>query len=190
MLTHAQVLILPGLFNSGPEHWQSLWHATHPEYHRLEQKDWETPHCSDWVRTLATAIHKLEGPVALAGHSSACALVAHYAAEHGDGDGRVTAAFLVGPSDPEGPNYPAGPTGFAPMPLQKLPFRSVVVTSTNDPYVTLERAKLFASSWGSRLITVENAGHINAASGYGPWPEGLEWLEELRKITRKNNPSD
>jgi len=181
MSAHAQVLILPGLFNSGPQHWQSLWHAKHPEYHRIEQQDWETPRCEDWVQTLADAIRKIGGRVVLAGHSSACALVGHYAAQHGDGDGCVAAAFLAGPSDTEGPNYPAGPTGFAPMPLQKLPFKSVVVTSTDDPYVTLERAKIFASSWGSRLITLENAGHINAASGYGPWPEGLKWLEELQK---------
>jgi len=180
MSTHAQVLILPGLFNSGPEHWQSLWHAKHPEYHRLEQKDWETPDCADWVQTLEDAIGKIGGPVVLAGHSSACALVGHYAARYGDGEGRVAAAFLVGPSDTEGPNYPVGPTGFAPMPLHKLPFKSVVVASTDDPYVTLERAKSFASAWGSRLITLENAGHINAASGYGPWPEGLRWLEQLQ----------
>ena len=181
MSTQTSVLICAGLFNSGPEHWQSLWHARHPEYQRLEQEDWETPRLSDWVRTLADAIRKIDGPLLLAGHSSACATVAHYAAQHGDGGGRVVAAFLVGPSDTEGPNYPVGPTGFAPMPLQKLPFQSVVVTSTDDPYVTLERAQLFASSWASRLITLENAGHINAASGYGPWRQGLEWLEELRR---------
>lgn len=182
MATLAQVLILPGLFNSGPEHWQSLWHAKHREYHRLEQEDWETPRCAEWVNALAIATQKIEGRVVLAGHSSACALVGHYAAQHGDGNGKVSAAFLVGPSDTEGPNYPTGPTGFSPMPLQKLPFRSVVVTSTNDPYVTLARAKLFASSWGSKLITLENAGHINAASGYGAWPDGLKWLEELRMV--------
>ena len=182
MSTLAKVLILPGLFNSGPEHWQSLWCAQHPEYNRLEQQDWETPRRADWVQTLANSILKIGGPVVLAGHSSACATVAHYAAQYGDGDGYVTAAFLVGPSDTEAQSYPVGPTGFAPMPLQKLPFRSVVVASTNDQYATLERARLFASLWGSSLITLENAGHINAASGYGPWPEGLKWLEDLRKI--------
>jgi predicted alpha/beta hydrolase family esterase len=177
----ASVLVLPGLFNSGPQHWQSLWCSKHPDYHRLEQEDWETPRCSDWVRTLAAAISKIDRPLVLAGHSTACATVAHYAAQHGDGAGRVAAAFLVGPSDTEAPTYPVGPTGFSPMPLSKLPFPSVVVASTDDPYVTLERAMLFASSWGSRLITLAGAGHINAAAGFGPWPEGEKWLEELRR---------
>jgi predicted alpha/beta hydrolase family esterase len=68
------------------------------------------------------------------------------------------------------------------MPLRKLPFRSVVVASTDDPYVTLERAEFFARSWGSLLIKIANAGHINATSNHGPWPEGEAWLEQLREI--------
>jgi len=68
------------------------------------------------------------------------------------------------------------------MPLQKLPFRSVVVASTDDPYVTLERAEFFARSWGSRLIKISNAGNINTASGHGPWPQGEAWLDQLREL--------
>ncbi len=67
------------------------------------------------------------------------------------------------------------------MRLRKLPFRSVVVASTNDPFVTLERAELFAASLGSRLIKTSNAGHINTAFGHGPWPEGEAWLAEMRQ---------
>ncbi len=178
----ASVLLVPGLSNSGPEHWQSLWQARHPEYHRAQQADWETPRCQDWVRTLHAYILQIESPVVLAGHSLACATIAHYAAKHADAEGRVAAAFLVAPSDVEAPTYPPGSTGFDPMPLRKLPFRSVVVASTDDPYVMLERAELFASSWGSRVIKIANAGHINTASGHGLWPEGEQWLEQLREL--------
>jgi predicted alpha/beta hydrolase family esterase len=183
MKTLASVLLVPGLANSGPEHWQSLWGAIHPEYHRVQQTDWETPRCTDWVQTLHASICKIgKSPVVLAGHSLACATIAHYATKHFDGEGRVAAAFLVAPSDVEAPTYPPGSTGFDPVPLQKLPFRSVVVASTDDPFVTLERAEFFARSWGSRLIKITKAGHINTASGHGPWPEGEKWLEELRYI--------
>ena len=178
----ASVLLIPGLSNSGPEHWQSLWQAKHPEYHRVQQADWETPRREDWVRTLHACILQIESPVVLAGHSLACATIAHYAAKHGDCERRVAAAFLVAPSDVEAPTYPPGSTGFDPMPLPKLPFRSVVVASTDDPYVTLQRAEFFARSWGSRLIKIADAGHINTASGHGPWPEGEAWLEQLREI--------
>lgn len=179
----ASVLIVPGLYNSGPGHWQSLWCAKHPEYHRVEQKDWDTPRREDWVEALHDAIGNIvAGPVVLAAHSLACATIAHYAAEHGDCQGRVAAAFLVAPTDAEAPTFPPGTTGFTPVPLEKLPFRSVVVASRDDPYASIERAAFFAQSWGSRLIQIGNAGHINTASGHGWWPEGEVWLEELRKI--------
>jgi uncharacterized protein len=123
----------------------------------------------------------------LAAHSLGCVTVAHYAAIHGDGEGRVAAAFLVAPTNVDAPTFPPGSTGFNPMPLRKLPFRSIVVASTNDPYVTVDRAEFFARSWESRLITIANAGHINSASGYGLWPEGEAWLEQLREIGEDNS---
>ena len=178
----ASVLLIPGLYNSGPKHWQSLWEANHPEYHRVQQVNWDTPNCEDWVRTLHAHILQIEGPVVLAGHSLACATIAHYAAQYADCKGQITAAFLVAPTDIDAPTFPPGATGFNPMPLQKLPFRSVVVASSDDPYLTRERAEFFANSWGGRLVTIADAGHINATSGYGPWPEGEAWLEQLREI--------
>jgi predicted alpha/beta hydrolase family esterase len=93
----------------------------------------------------------------------------------------VRGALLVAPSDPEGPSYPLGPTGFAPMPLDRLPFRSIVVASTNDIYVTAERAREYAVAWGSELVDVGAAGHINAASGLADWPFGRVLLARLHE---------
>lgn len=173
------VLLIPGLYDSGPQHWQSLWQARHPDYRRLQQKDWATPRCVDWIATLDQALSGAGGPFVLAAHSTGCATVVHWAARFPHKD-RVHAAFLVGPSDPEASTYPSGPTGFAPMPMQRLPFRSVVVASEDDPYVTLERAQDFAAAWGSELRNLGRTGHINTDSGHGPWVEGEEWLERLR----------
>lgn len=66
------------------------------------------------------------------------------------------------------------------MPLVRLPFPSIVVSSTDDPYVTVDRAKAFATAWGSRLALVERVGHINSESGLGDWPAGYALLQELR----------
>jgi len=170
------VLVLPGLSGSGPQHWQALWLASHPGFRCVEQADWETPRCADWVARLDAAVRESGPRSLLVAHSAACALVAHWAAAHGR---KVRGALLVGPSDAEAPSFPAGPTGFAPMPLLRLPFRSTVVASADDPYVSLDRAELFARAWGSRFVNVGRAGHINAASGLGDWPRGLELLEEL-----------
>lgn len=175
----SSVLIIPGLGSSGPEHWQSLWEARHPEYQRIQQDSWENPRCSAWVRNLEVAIAAADAPVVLVAHSMGCAAVIHWAAGIGNGSQRVSAALLVSPPDVEADTIPVGPTGFAPYPLCRLPFRSVAVVSTNDPFVTLERAKHFAGAWGCDLITLEAAGHINTASGHGPWPEGELLLERL-----------
>ncbi|HSP13560.1 MAG TPA: alpha/beta hydrolase [Thermoanaerobaculia bacterium] len=179
-MNETAVLILPGLYNSGPEHWQSRWEAAKPSFRRVNQDDWERPRCADWIARLDAAVRATPDAVLVA-HSSSCALIAHWVA--GKPSGRVHGAMLVAPSDPEAPSYPAGPTGFAPMPLRRFPFPSVVVASTNDPYVTSQRARQFAEAWGSRFVSIGNAGHINSQSGLGDWPAGFAILQELRGQT-------
>lgn len=172
-----EVLTLPGLWNSGPQHWQTLWEARHPAWRRVLHRDWNTPACAEWVAELDAAIGQCERPPVLAAHSLSCATVAHWAAS--GSRLKIAGAFLVAPSDTEGPNYPPEPTGFAPMPLQALPFPSIVVASADDIYVSMDRARRFAQAWGSRLVEIGPAGHINGASGYGPWPEGERLLLEF-----------
>jgi predicted alpha/beta hydrolase family esterase len=176
MTAEPRVLLIPGLWNSGPQHWQSHWEAAYPSFVRLQQRDWETPDRQEWVETLQRAIAAEPGPVVLAAHSLGCCLVAHWAAAH---QGNVQGALLVAPSDVEAPSYPQGPTGFAPMPLERLPFPSLVVASTDDEYVSLDRAEQFAKAWGSRLEVVGPLGHINSASNLGLWPRGFALLREL-----------
>jgi len=177
-------LILPGLFNSGPEHWQSHWERLDPSCVRIEQADWETPRCADWVAGLDAAVALLEGDAVLVAHSSACAQVAHWALNAAPEQlARVRGALLVAPSDPAGPAFPVGPTGFGPIPENRLPFPSIVVASTDDEYVTLARAEAYAAAWGSRLVHAGAAGHLNSASGLGAWPAGYALLEELRSGT-------
>jgi predicted alpha/beta hydrolase family esterase len=171
-----RVLLLPGLYDSGPEHWQSHWERALPGLRRVRQRDWETPDRQEWVETLDRAVAEAGPDVVLAGHSTSCALVAFWARRPGR---RVRGALLVGPSDTEAPSYPSGPTGWAPMPLDRLPFPSIVVASENDEYVTLERAAQFASAWGGRLVNIGALGHINSASGLGDWPRGRALLDEL-----------
>jgi tryptophan 2,3-dioxygenase len=88
----------------------------------------------------------------------------------------IAGALLVGPSDTDAPGYPDCTTGFQPMQLARLPFPSIVVASSDDPYVSPARARQFAQAWGSAYIEIANAGHINGDAGYGPWPEGERLL--------------
>lgn len=174
---HCDVLTLPGLWNSGPQHWQSWWEKKHTNIRRIAHRDWNTPQRGEWVAELDAAIAACEGPPVLAAHSLSCALVAHWAAS--GSMLKVAGAFLVAPSDVEADSYPSGPTGFEPMPMMRLPFPSIVVASTNDEYVTLERARAFAAAWGSRFVEIGAAGHINGDAGYGEWPEGEKMLLDM-----------
>jgi len=177
-----RTLILPGLYNSDPSHWQSRWEAGDEAMERVIQDDWERPHCAEWVARLEQALERTGPETLLVAHSAGCALVAHWAI--GCSRGRVRGALLVAPGDPDAANFPSGPIGFAPMPLVRLPFPSVVVASSNDPFVTVVRAQAFARAWASEFVMIGNAGHINTASGLGDWPEGLALLRSLRENSR------
>jgi predicted alpha/beta hydrolase family esterase len=169
--------IVPGLGNSGPAHWQTYFERVHPAFTRIAQREWDAPDRTEWVATIEQALAGEDlAQVVLIAHSLGCVTVAHWAATYGH---RIKGALLVAPSDVETPHYAAFPTtGFGPMPLQRLPFPSKVVTSTTDQWVSEARARQFAAAWGSELITVGDAGHLNADSGYGDWPAGLALLRD------------
>jgi hypothetical protein len=170
-------LIIPGLGNSGPEHWQTFFEESGSHFYRVEQREWDSPDCEDWVKAIDQHIRKFDPiTVVLIGHSLGCTTIAHWAARNKT---LIKGALLVAPSDIEQPVYTFPATGFAPIPLLTLPFPSIVVASEDDPWVSLERAGFFAERWGSRFQNIGKAGHINLAAGFGPWPQGLELLQQL-----------
>lgn len=171
------LLIVPGLYDSAPGHWQDIWLHTQPGAVKVEQDDWERPTLGEWVAELLSAVRRHPGAV-LVGHSLGCALIAHVAQLNG-GRG-VGGALLVAPAEVNR-NGPAGDllAGFGPMPLGQLPFPSTVVASRNDPFAAFDRSQLFARSWGATFVDIGEAGHINVASGHGLWPEGGAILQAL-----------
>ena len=170
------VVIVPGYSNSGPQHWQSLWQEKHPEYLRVEQRDWNNPIKAEWIATLRRFLSEINGPIILVAHSLGCIAVAHWAAENNE---KVFGALLVAPADVERPDALPPLRNFSPVPLNLLPFPSIVVASTTDPYVSLWRAEYFAKSWGGRFIIIGPAGHINTDAGFGPWRQGEVLLQQL-----------
>ena len=173
----SSVLILPGLGNSGPQHWQSLWENAHPDFSRVQQSDWDNPVCAEWVAALETAVERVGSQVVLVAHSLACLTIAHWAAKpHSPAAG----ALLVAVPDRDGPNWPAQIAGFGETPMLRLPFPSTVVISSNDSYGSPLHSEQLARAWGSRIAHIGNRGHINADSGLGIWMEGFDLLEQLR----------
>ena len=177
MIKPGNILILPGWQGSGAGHWQSLWQAQYA-YPRVEQHDWLRPLRGDWISRLEDVVLSTDGPVVLVAHSLGCVLVAAWAA-HSRNAHRVKAALLVAPADVEQEALRPVLASWSPIPRQSLPFKSTLVASQDDPYCGFERARGFAAAWGATLVDAGAAGHINADSGLGDWPQGQALLKEL-----------
>ena len=159
-----EILIVPGWGGSGADHWQSQWGFDH----RVELDDWFDPRRESWIGALDAALAQFDEPPIVVAHSLGCIISAHARFE-------IRAALLVAPADVD-----RSLRDFGPVPTEPLPFPSLVVTSDNDPYVSLSRARDFADLWHSELVVIPGAGHLNAESNLGAWPAGRALLERLR----------
>jgi predicted alpha/beta hydrolase family esterase len=178
------LLIAPGHGNSGQGHWQTLLERSHPKAVRVEQKNWNLPTRRLWTAALDRTVRSVAAPMILVGHSAGVSTIVHWAARY-PSPSHVVGALLVAPPDMEVslPGFPPAwvlrLAGWAPIPRQKLPWKTLVVASHNDPFCAIDRARDFASAWGAVFRDVGPAGHINSAAGYGPWPELPALLEAL-----------
>jgi uncharacterized protein len=175
----ATVLILPGWQGSGPEHWQMRWADRHG-YAVVEQNDWQRPRRGDWLARLDEVVIDTPGLLVLAAHSLGCIQVAAWAAVSQQ-TSRIRGALLVAPGDVETPELKELLPGWQPIMRQPLPFKSTVVGSQNDPFCSVERAQGLAQDWGAQWVDLGLAGHINAESSLGDWPEGHALLQTLLK---------
>ena len=173
------VLLLPGWQGSGPEHWQMRWAKVHG-YSVVEQNDWQRPRRGDWLARLDEVVIDAPSPVVLVAHSLGCILVSAWAvfSRH---TAKVRAALLVAPGDVAQPGLQEVLPGWLPIEGRPLPFRSIVVGSDNDPYCSAERAQQLARNWSAHWVGLGAAGHINADSSLGDWPEGHTLLQTLLK---------
>lgn len=200
--SEVDILIVPGWSSSGDDHWQSRWQRSLKTARRVEQADWYHPDRNAWVGTLISTVANSETdlPIVIVAHSLGVATAIHAVNELPPG--MIAGAFLVAPADVDnaarwpvtsGYTFDRSAHGFAPLPMRRLPFPSAVVASTNDPYCSLERARVLAQSWGARFIEAGTMGHINVSSGHGPWPEGLMqfgWFLKMvgEEMQARSNP--
>lgn len=171
-IADVDILMIPGFTNSGPEHWQSRWQERLSTARRVEQTDWDNPNRDVWVQSIVAAVGSCRQPVVLIGHSLGVAAIVHAAPHIPAGD--VIGAFLVAPAgDTAIELEDAIDNHFAPVPRTKLPFPSVLVASHDDPHCPFLTAEEYAAAWGAEFVDAGHSGHLNTASGHGPWPEGL-----------------
>ena len=168
-------LIIPGFGNSDEAHWQTYFEKQLPNCARVIQLSWNKPTCTEWVNSINEAIMQ-HNPlsVVLISHSLGGIVIANWVKKFNI---KIKGAMIVAPPDIENPWQDLGLESFTPIPLQKFSFPTVVVGSLNDHWATKETTEHFAQNWGSKLIFLNDAGHINTTSGYGAWEEGLRILK-------------
>jgi predicted alpha/beta hydrolase family esterase len=172
------LLIIPGLGDSGENHWQSFWLKKFINSTKVIQDNWDEPELEQWLHNLDKAILKLEEPTILVAHSLAVSLVMHWLSQNYNPN--IIGAMLVAPADVDSPEHtPDFLRNFAPIPISKLPFPSVVIGSENDTYMSIERAKELVENWGSDFVNIGKKGHINSDSNLQYWEEGQVFLEQL-----------
>ena len=166
-------LIVPGLHGSGPDHWQSWFERQIPNCVRVIQGDWASPNLEQWSGRLRRELNRASGRVWVVAHSFGCLAAVHTGADFSE---RIAGLMLVAPADP---------SRFDLQDLiaeRTLEVPSILVASTNDRSMSFDRAAAWAEAWGSELLSLGAAGHVNVEAGYGAWPRGLDIYWSLRHV--------
>jgi uncharacterized protein len=179
------LVIVPGLRDAAPLHWQTLLAERHDFTVTVPPLGRAHLDCAARVQALADTLAQVRGPVILVAHSGGCITVAHWAR---DATRPIRGALLATPADMERPmpdGYPGmnalAEAGWLPLPRARLPFASIVAMSDDDPLGRPQRIRALAQDWGSRLVPVGRVGHLNPASGFGPWDGADRLIDELAR---------
>ena len=182
-MSRFQTIFVPDWHGAGPGHWQRLWADQQPDALCLVPQDETAPRRDDWLAALEALVLSSDAPVLLVAHGLGCIVVAHLPAAAA---ARIHGALLVAPSDPE---RRAQLSSFAPVPYAPLPYRSVLVASSNDPACPVRLAGAYGRAWGSEFVRMQNAGHVDTDSGYGAWPLGQALFQSFTQDTQGEAPS-
>ncbi len=170
-------LLVPGRGIPLPQHWMRQWAAADPAF-RWAPEPPGPPYVADTaVAALHAAVTADDGPAVLVAHSAGCLTVALWAGAHHHGP--VIGALLVTPPFVDDDRDREGVV-VGRVPRSRLPFRTILVASTNDPYTTVGQFQDYARDWGAELHDAGAVGHLDSATGYGPWPDGERLVRSLR----------
>jgi len=173
-------LLLPGLHGSGPGHWQRRWAEEVEDTLLVEQADWDHPDLAAWLDRAEAAVEANPGAF-LVGHSLGAVLAVHLLTRRPDLP--VAGLLLVAPADVDRHGRRRPPVaGFAPLPIAPLGAPAIVAASRDDPWMSFVRASVLADMWEAALVDLGRVGHVNAESGLGLWPAGLDLVERLRRM--------
>jgi uncharacterized protein len=165
-----RLLIVPGLNDSGPAHWQTWLQSRTPHAVRVQQRHWNEPDLDRWADRIADAVDAAGDRVqwVAAAHSFGCLALVRHLQRHPNSP--IRAALLVAPADPA--KFGVDTT----LPRSRLAVDCTWLASTDDPWMSLHESALWAGRWGCRWVNLGAVGHINAESGFGPLPIAAHWV--------------
>jgi predicted alpha/beta hydrolase family esterase len=176
-----KILTIPGLDNSGPRHWQSLWEHKFADCERVNLGEWHAPDKDQWVERIDEAVADEDAPILIAAHSLGCHAFAHWFARAGGfARTRIAGALLVAPPDLSDLRRDSRVAAFTDAPAFTARTPMIVVASDNDPYAKTAHVWRLSRQWDARFVNAGPFGHINADSGIGDWPYGQYLLASLQ----------
>ena len=178
----ARLLIVPGLNDSPPDHWQSWLQSLYRDSVRVVQHDWGTPDVDRWAARIGSTLARAgRGPWIVVAHSfGVLALARHLALEPVS---PIAAALLVAPADPA--KFGIGEH----LPARALPIATTMVLSHTDPWLGLAAGQRWAARWRSHVVDLGDAGHINGASGFQTLPFARRWVMAVeQRLARESRP--
>jgi predicted alpha/beta hydrolase family esterase len=164
-------LIIPGHGGSGAGHWQTWLESKLPATARATVPSASEQDLSAWAAALRWGIEQLGEDLWIVAHGFGCLAAVQAAADYSE---RVAGALLVAPYDPAHLQLSHL------LPETPLSFPSILVASSNDPHMRLDKAAFWAAFWNSDFVSIGAAGGIDPEAGFGPWPQGLEIFERLK----------
>lgn len=168
-----RLLIIPGLHDSGPAHWQSWLEQQYRDAQRVRQRDFSLPELDRWAERIQTRLESAgSGEWVAVAHSFGCLALARHLQLRPDSP--IREALFVAPAEPD-------KFGLAEqLPHHRLGRPSSLIASQNDPWMSAASALRWATRWGSHYSNLGAVGHINSESGFGPFPLAKRWVESAR----------
>lgn len=174
-------VIVPGVGGSEYAHWQSWLQRQLISCSRVEQQDWALPILEKWVEQFVRTVQPIQEPIQIVAHSFGCLTTVAALAQHPEFNKKIRNLVLVAPANPAR----FGDEGFSRHSKNdyqayfhglKLNVPTTLIISENDPWLSFTDAQTLAKAWEIQPVNLGQVGHINVASGFGPFPEIHNYL--------------
>ncbi len=174
-------VIVPGVCGSEHDHWQSWLQRQLKSCSRVQQQDWNKPVLHEWIEQFVKTVQSIQEPIQIVAHSFGCLTTVAALAQHPELNQKIKNLVLVAPANPAR----FGDAGFARESQNdyqqyfhqlKLQVPTQMIISENDPWLNFQDALQLAKAWKIRPKNLGQVGHINVASGFGPFPEIYDFL--------------